>query len=241
MKTAFVTALAMALTLSPAVLCRGDEAAVEKAIASMKAKRGWVVRDADRLGNPVVSACFREIDVTDEDISVIAAFEEIESLTIANTKVQISDSTVKLIATLKTLKRLEIYEVNLAGISLDPLRELPKLEGLLLAGTSISDEDAGPIGKLEHLKLLNLACTKITDKCLEGIAKLAVLEELVLVGTGITDDGLILLSPLGHLKLVWVLDAKVTNQGARKLRHAIEGVQVRRSNRVLIERIVFGY
>jgi len=99
---------------------------------------------------------------------------------------------------------------------LSPLRDMPHVTNLYLAGNPITDEGLRHIAGLEHVQRLSLWRTRITDDGLRHLAKMKGLTALDLHATAVTDEGLARLTGLTELRELH-LPPRVSNEGLAHL------------------------
>jgi hypothetical protein len=150
--------------------------------------------------------------ITDEDLIKIARAKQLESLTILQCGVDITNAGIKALEGLHELRSLKLgYRGqldNLTPVALESIWKMSKLEMLQLPlpdGTT--DENMAGIVSLQHLRELELEGT-VTDKTLEYISKLKNLRKLNMTRCpGFSDEALIkLVGQLPNLdQLAWIV------------------------------------
>lgn len=128
-----------------------------------------------------------------------------------------SDAALKEIRRFKNLKAVSISFTKVSNPGLENLKDLPKLEYLLLYSVKSIEGDFGAIGGCEHLVYLQLGNTNVTDASLKEIGRLAKLKELMLFSTPITDSGLQYVSKLEGLQVLILQGTKVSDSGLKHL------------------------
>ena len=126
-------------------------------------------------------------ELTDEAMSHLPFLSRLEWLEIGGGKVSVTGA-----AHLKgctELRRLYIYDINLAGDKLQWLSALTKLEALSLQRTSI-DESIMENIKAPGLVVLNLSGNPVGNEVLDSVARIKELEVLALADTKVTGQGL---------------------------------------------------
>jgi hypothetical protein len=163
---------------------------------SISAQEGQAVRD--QAGH-VVDMSFARTWATDADVERIATIKTLKRLDLSLTYV--SDRGVE---RLKALDELEDLNLSSAEFITDAavafLRGHRQLKTLNLRGTDVTDTSLTYIAELPQLKSLDIAFTQITDVGLEHLASLAQLEELDLGGNKISGVGLHVLKLLPKLR-----------------------------------------
>jgi len=126
-------------------------------------------------------------EMTDEAMSHLPALSRLEWLEIGGGKVSVTGA-----AHLKgcaELKRLYVYDVNLAGDKLQWLAALTKLEALSLQRTGIDVSIMENI-KAPGLVVLNLSGNPVGNEILDAAARIKELEVLALADTKVNGQGL---------------------------------------------------
>ena len=145
-------------------------------------------------------------EMTDEAMAYLPALSRLEWLEIGGGKVTTAGA-----AHLKgcaELRRLYIYDVNLAGDKLPWLASLTKLEALSLqrtgVGASIMDNIKAP-----GLVVLNLSGNPVGDDMLDAAARIKELEVLALADTQVTGPGLEKLRGMRRLNELNLMRCKI--------------------------------
>ena len=163
--------LSLVAALSP--IARPSLAADERQAVNAKADRfqaeikklgGYVHRDKQRPGSPVVAVDLRGP--------------------------QVSDATLEMLASQKDLETLVLVGAKVTDTGLKHLAKLGKLESLDLVGNEIDDTGLVALKNLQHLQTLVLNTPRVTDEGLKPLAGLSSLEALHLHGTQVTGSGL---------------------------------------------------
>ena len=116
----------------------------------------------------------------------------------------------------------DLRGINLDGRSirsdeLQMLTDVPQLESLSLARSSITNGGLIHIGRLSRLWSLNLSETDVGDEGLTEIARLSELRDLNLQKTAVTDRGLASLAKLVRLESLYLADTEIGDAGVRNL------------------------
>jgi len=126
-------------------------------------------------------------EMTDEAMAHLPALSRLEWLEIGGGKVSAAGA-----AHLKDcleLRRLYIYDIDLAGDKLQWLASLAKLEALSLQRTGVDASIMENI-KAPGLVVLNLSGNPVGDDVLDAVARIKELEVLALADTKVTGPGL---------------------------------------------------
>ena len=139
-----------------------------------------------------------------------------------NAETQVTDAGLKHLATIVTLRSLDLRGANISDDGLKQLRSaLVKLKSLSLEGTPITDAGVAHLAALDWARIAGLEATKLTDAGLVTIGKLPNLEMLTLNKTAITNAGLPQLTSLKKLATLWLNETQVNREGGEKLLKAI--------------------
>ena len=135
-----------------------------------------------------------------------------------------SDVTDAELAELKQIKKLEYLMLDGTAITDAGLKEIGELTNLLwleLSRTAVTDVGVKELKNLKKLELLGLGATKITDAGLKELKELTKLEQLFLGDTQVTDAGLKELLGLTRLRNIILVRTRVTDKGVRELERAL--------------------
>jgi Leucine-rich repeat (LRR) protein len=196
----------------------------EQAEATVTGLGGFVGRDDDLPGNPVVVVRLSSGRVNDAALAGLPAFTRLRKLTVSNAG--ISDEG------LTHLKRLgQLRELNLSGCrsltdrGLAHLARLTGLRSLELGYTAITNAGLAHLAGMKDLRKLSLNTTKVDDGGLAHLQGLTELRELDLFnvgdfGTGkrVTDAGLARLKGLKQLRVLLIPNSRVTGKGLAHLK-----------------------
>jgi hypothetical protein len=177
--------------------------------ASIEAEGGSVARD--RTGR-IVELSLARTWATDADIEQIASVKTLKRLDLSLTYV--SDRGVE---RLKALDQLEDLNLSAAEFITDAaiafLRGHRQLKTLNLRGTDVTDTSLSYVAELPGLRSLDIAFTQVSDVGLEHLASLAQLEELNLGGNKISGVGLHVLKLLPKLRTLSFYGIQRRNAG----------------------------
>lgn len=125
--------------------------------------------------------------VTDEDMEVVALFNETRSIDLIDNPV--SDAGLRSIAGLRGLKELKIggqYAEQVTDRGMRSLRNLRSLELLELRQTSIQGSGLGVLKRMPNLKTLSLWKSSVDTSAMEHLKQLTQIEKLVVGRTNLT-------------------------------------------------------
>ena len=139
--------------------------------------------------------------VTPAALEKIAAFREVEDLSIEFARRVPGSECLPRLAKLSRLRKLGFWKVDLAGP--DALADLATMTNLESLGFDRSPQDEAGlkhICKLGALKLLAMPHTRLTDDGMRRLTKLKQLETLNIDGSELTDAGMSLVANWPNLK-----------------------------------------
>jgi hypothetical protein len=154
----------------------------------------------------------------------IAAVERGESAELLLQGAGVTGADLRRIGRLHSLRELNLgtQPVDLGDDDLLALRDLARLEVLVLGAAPISDDGLAAVRGMRELKRLNVTDTRITDDGLAILAELPKLESLRIGGALITDQGMAHLKKLKQLKALILHDCPLTDGSLsylREMRH----------------------
>jgi internalin A len=165
-------------------------------MASIDAQRVEVVHDAKGATTEISLA---RSWATDADLEEIATVKTLKRLDLSLTYV--SDRGIERLKALDQLEDLNLYAAEfITDAAIAFLRGHHQLKTLNLRGTDVTDTSLAYIAELTNLRSLDISFTQITDVGLEHLASLPQLEELNLGGNKISGVGLHVLKLLPKLK-----------------------------------------
>jgi len=124
-----------------------------------------------------------------------------------------SSDILDCLGSLKSLKKLALYDAPVTDGSLKNLKHVPELEHLYLEKCQITEEGFREVAHLKKLKIIELLDLNVGDAGIEQLAKLSSLREVDLEKLPITDQGLRALAQLPHLRRLHVTHAATTVDG----------------------------
>jgi internalin A len=165
-------------------------------VAAIHALGGDVIRDR---GGQIVDISLARTWATDADVEPIASIRTLKRLDLSLTYV--SDRGVERLKALDQLEELSLFAAEfITDAAVAFLRGHPRLTTLNLRGTDVTDTSLSYVGELPQLRSLDISFTQVTDVGLEHLASLAALEELQLGGDKISGVGLHVLKLLPRLR-----------------------------------------
>src|SRR5436190_20979421 len=116
----------------------------------------------------------------------------------------------------QVLRKLDFYYGNVSDDTLEPLRELEKLEYLSLSGNPVSS-GVRVVRHLKNLRSLILERTQVDDHALEVFRELPKLGELFIGSPNVTDSGVAHLAECSSLHTLSIASPRVTCRGVETL------------------------
>jgi internalin A len=203
------------------VFAAAPDAALEPLVRSLS---GTV--EPDRFLLAEASFSIKMPALTDAGAAKLCKHPQIGSLTVLDgTKL-----TVKAFADLRELPKLQklIVQQSLMG---DPtmaeIGRMASLRQLYLGNSKITDAGLAKLKDLDDLRVLDLFETAITDRGLSALAELKSLEDLNLSGTKIGDAGVVNLKGCKSLAVLKLTRTNATQKGISELEAALPKLIVR--------------
>ncbi|MDH5778755.1 MAG: hypothetical protein OEZ33_11125, partial [Gammaproteobacteria bacterium] len=137
---------------------------------------------------------------------------------------KITDESLRHLANLKELRRLNLRKTKVTDAGLENLKRNSKLEALDLAYVDVNG--SGFIGFSADLIELYLNNTKTNDEGIKIIAEFKNLQVLDLSGTRVTDNAVPELMKLSALTSLTLYNCSLTNAGKEKLRKHMPGTKI---------------
>ena len=137
-------------------------------------------------------AAFGRTESTHAVLSHLASISQLQQLTMRGVN-SIDDDDCAVIATMQSLKTLNLSSDRITDLGIERLARIPGLESL------------------------ELSCPQITDESLRSIARLASLESLFISRAGITDAGLEHLGRTKSLRRLILENARISKAGVDDL------------------------
>lgn len=182
---------------------------------AIKAIRGWASNIQKNRDGTVRFIRFSKPRVTDEHLSHITVFKELDYLAVVTPA--ITDSGLANIKGLTNLDSLILSNTQASDATVAMLPQFTKLQTLYLDGTKISSESLKVIAGLPSLIYLSLSRTEIDDTDIELLAEIPTLESLHLKQTQVSDSVFAKLATFPTLKSIYLDDCRLTGSGANKL------------------------
>ena len=201
------------LCLSSARFLWGESSpAEEEAIRKLRGKVSNLQRNRDET---VRFVRFSKPIVTNEDVSRIKAFKQLDYLAVVTS--QVTDAGLESLKHLTKLDTLLLADSGITDATLKTIGQLPKLQRLYLDRTKITDQGLADLTNLTSLQVLSVSDTKITDAGLVHLTSLKNLETIYLCKTQISDNGLLQLAQLSNIKHLFLDQTRLTGTGLKHL------------------------
>ena len=152
---------------------------------------------------------------TEEQLRLLTHFHGLNSVSLYETS--IDDASMKHIAPLKTLERLDLFCTPITDNGLAALSRLTSLRHLRLIGTNITGDGMRHLEGMNRLRSLDVSATAMTKKGLVSIGKLGQLRELTFTTTPVRDEWLAPLGNLSKLEQLSLSRTQITGAGLRHL------------------------
>jgi Leucine-rich repeat (LRR) protein len=176
---------------------------------SIEQQGGHVVRDAK---GQIVEVSLARTWATDADVEKLATLKTLKKLDLSLTYV--SDAGAEAIGKLAQLEELNLFTAEfITDAAVAFLRGNTNLRALNLRGTDVTDTSLEYVGQLTNLRSLDISFTQIADVGMEHLAPLSQLEELNLGGTKISGAALHVLKYLPNLKRLSFYGTQRRNAG----------------------------
>ncbi|TFG59564.1 MAG: hypothetical protein E4H36_13580 [Spirochaetales bacterium] len=107
---------------------------------------------------------------------------------------------LKIISKLYNLENLNLHLCKIGGRSLKHLAALKKLRKLNLCHTKVKDADLAFLPELKNLESVSLEMCSVTDACIPHLEALPSLEQLNISTTDITPEGILRLAELQNIR-----------------------------------------
>jgi internalin A len=206
---ASLTALPVAAQTKTAAAGKAS-AADATAVQRIEARGGYVVRDRD---GSISEVSLAHTWATDEDVNYVATIKTVKRLDLSFSLV--TDKGIKELEQLHLLEDLNLETAEaLTDASMNYVKNIPTLRRLNVRGVDITDVGMPAIAQMTGLKSLDLSHTMLEDVGLENLPALTDLEELHLGGDMITGINLNFLKLLPKLKRLSLDGAQRRNAGA---------------------------
>jgi Leucine-rich repeat (LRR) protein len=223
-----------------------------------------VTRDFNSPKHPFSFARFQGNGVTDEAIRALAAFPELERLSLSKSGItddqlanlplrnlkhldlsdtQLTDEGVAKLASLDKLESLEMVRTNVTGPGFEALTALKRLQAVDLDETPVTDDGVACLARLPKLAVLDLNKTAVSDVALEHLRHNENLVSLGLYGTRVTDSGLASLAGVKKLAALRLDKTRVSDTGIEAVAHvphmlelSLDGTRVTDASTTIIAR-----
>ncbi|MFK7765778.1 MAG: leucine-rich repeat domain-containing protein [Mariniblastus sp.] len=153
---------------------------------------------------------------TDETFDSLAKITNLEYLSIERCNV-----SAGALAKLKTLKRLNFFQLFRATLNEDSMKalsEYPSLAQIRCGQTRVGDAELATLAGMKTLKAIDLSdCNRVSINGLRSLAQCPNLSFLKVYGKNIDDAGMEVVATMRAMKVLGVNDTRVTDKGIKKL------------------------
>lgn len=129
-----------------------------------------------------------QTQLSDIGLADLAKLEHLEDLDVSENS-QIFDAGLEHLSGISSLKRLNLWRVQIGDPGVEHLAPLTNLEWLNLDNTLLSDSGLPALANMQKLTFLHLGSTTVSDTGLQHLEGLTQLEELMVTRTAVTEDG----------------------------------------------------
>ncbi len=163
----------------------------------------------------------RPIIITESDLAQLAKLSGLRSVTLANVNIAatdvnpqrlLQDSDLAFLRDLNRLENLIIFPANINGKGLENFACSNHMKAMNLGNTPLDDFGMEQIGKFSNLHWLLIENTRISDRGLENLRSMPLLEYLNLDKNAINGTGLRFLNSL-NLETISLRQTLVNHQG----------------------------
>lgn len=213
LRTLLIVVTLLALRTGQGALA--GERTTEEEIAEIQKLHGWIVRDEQSPGGPVIQVEFSLGKLTDADLKHLKGFTKLQRLSLNGTRV--TDAGLEQLQGLIELQTLLLSGTKVKGPGLEHLKGLTKLQTLNL-GFIATDGGLEHVEGLTQLRRLDLTYSKITDEGLVHVQGLTKLQRLELASTKVTGPGLEHIKGLTELQRLELWDTQLKDAGLEHLK-----------------------
>lgn len=213
----------MSLLLLTALLSAADPD--ERSIAAIRALNGTASVDKALHDESPLAV---KLDIaTDTTFAKLCKHPQVGSLEVQDAG-KVTEKGFESLRELPRMQKLLLFKSNIGDKALAEISRMKSLEVLYLGESKITDIGMASLANLTELKVLDLYDTKVGDRGIAALGKLAKLDDLNLSGTKVTDSGITLLKECKKLQTLKVTRTAVTQKGISELETALPKVIVRK-------------
>lgn len=129
-----------------------------------------------------------QTQLSDIGLADLATLENLEDLDVSENS-QIFDAGLEHLSGINSLKRLNLWRVQVGDPGVEHLAPLTNLQWLNLDNTLLSDAGLPALANMNKLTFLHLGSTTVSDTGLQHLEGLTQLEDLMVTRTAVTEDG----------------------------------------------------
>jgi hypothetical protein len=185
--------------------------------------RGMFGEEVVRRFEPVWTVFFQEVDLHDEDLSVLARVPHVERLWLYG--LPLTDKAFAQMRQLRSLRELELVSLPITGEGFADLQTGPPIESVFVFDCPLTDSGFRELTRLPGLKKLSLlsggrpgdAPVRITDARLAQLAAIPSLTELTIDAGEIDDRRLATICAMRGLTHLTLHNPDITDAGLLEL------------------------
>lgn len=203
------------------------QATEEDAETAIKKLGGFVRRDKNQPGAPIIAVNLSRKKLSAADLALIGGLRHLNRLSLL--ECAITDDGMKYLAKLVNLEELDFEANVLTDAGLKQIQGMTKLRRFTVSCSDVTDAGLVHLKGLKSLTILRvMKSAKITDKGMVHLAELENLEELDLSSNALTGSGLVALRKLPRLKVLALRYNRLRDAELRHLKDikSLEEVQL---------------
>jgi len=165
----------------------------------------------------LAATCYFRPD-TSLDLSPLSSLgpNDLTSITLSSTP--IGPASLAPLKDQKSLREVQMYNVNVSEGGLSPLRGHPSLESVRFSQSEIGETDWAVLEGMPRLRTVSQLSSRLNDAGLSYFKNLPLLEDLSLDGSQVSDEGLATVSKLTALRNLSLLSTQITDRGIAHLK-----------------------
>ena len=195
-----------------------------QAIAALRKLGGKIKLE----GESAVGADLADIKITDAGLVYLEALPRLKTLSLRHAYDGVTDAGFAHLKGLTALEKLDLWDVNkISNAAMGDLQGMAQLRELSIPGP-IGDAGLGRLKDLPRLQTLLITGNGVSDAGLAQLKDFKSLTTLNFAFSRITDVGLAHLKGLTQLKAIGFGGAKVTDAGVKALQEALPDCKIKR-------------
>ncbi len=157
------------------------------------------------------------ISVTDNDCRILSQLTHFRELHASYTG--ITDKGVAEMATMRNLKFIDLWGVNMSNEGLESLAKITSLEGVRISSDSITDTGIAQLKRIPRLNELDIDSENVHG---EGLEHLRNLETLNITSGRLDDESLAIICRLSRLKVLSLYEGRISQKGLKHLESLVD-------------------